>query len=78
MNTPLYIAVNQLSEDLVCVILKYSPNIFHKNNENKDLKDILQEISRRNLTNEESIKYGKIVRMINEYRCKLERTEKLD
>jgi|LauGreDrversion4_2_1035121.scaffolds.fasta_scaffold1249435_1 ankyrin repeat protein len=78
MNTPLYIAVNQLSEDIVFVILKYSPNIFHKNNENKELKDILDEISKSKLSKEQSIKFEKIVRMINDFKIKLEKTEKLD
>ncbi len=78
MDTPLYVAVNQLSVDIVFVILKYSPNIFHKNNENKELKDILEEISRRKQTKEESIKFETILRMINDFRNKLEKTEKLD
>lgn len=78
MNTPLYIAVLDLNPEIVSTLLQYSPNIYHKNNENKNLLEIIDYSYKENLPPIQEEKLNSIIRMIASYKKKLIDTQSLD
>ena len=78
MNTPLYIACFELNPEIVSTLLNHSPNIYHKNNENKNLFDILDCMRSENFNPIQFENYKKIVKMIDDYKRKLHNTVELD
>jgi hypothetical protein len=58
-NTPLFFAAVDLKESIVRVLLKYNPNINHKNNSGEDIFKFLErslELKKNNIRGRESVK----------------------
>ena len=73
-NTAIFLSAVDLKVDFVRKLLKYQPNLQHKNHNNQDIFDFLnfqlftqrQKIGRE-MTDEEREKYEEIERMLQEY-----------
>ena len=73
-NTAIFLSAVDLKVDFVRTLLKYQPNIQHKNHNNQDIFDFLnfqlftqrQKIGRE-MTDDEREKYEEIEKMLQEY-----------
>jgi len=80
-NTPIYLAAVDLKLDIVLLLLKYKPNIYHLNEDQQNVIDFLREWNnelregekrrsslKRELSPEEKVNYEQIINALEDYK----------